>query len=60
MKCRYGSIEASGRIDYSECFQCLDCVAIYDDPERCVPLIVDAKRRRRATVGHPNAGVPAE
>lgn len=60
VKCRYGSIEKSGKIDYSECFQCLDCVAIHDDPDRCVPLIVDTKRRRRAAAGHPNAGVPAE
>ncbi|SEM77223.1 4Fe-4S binding protein [Palleronia pelagia] len=61
VKCRYGSIEKSGRVDYSECFQCLDCVTIHDDPRQCVPLIVDAKRRARATAAHPNAGpVPAE
>ncbi|MBJ3761745.1 4Fe-4S binding protein [Maribius pontilimi] len=61
VKCSYGAIEKSGRIDYSECFQCLDCVAIHDDPQRCVPLVNDAKKRRRAASGHPNAeGVPAE
>lgn len=48
VRCRYGAIEASGRIDYAECFQCLDCVSIHDDPKRCVPLVLAAKRRRAA------------
>ena len=43
VQCRYGAIEKSGRIDYSECFGCLDCVSIHDDPKRCVPLVLDAK-----------------
>ena len=43
VRCRYEAIERSGRIDYSECFGCLDCVSIHDDPERCVPLVLDAK-----------------
>ena len=60
VKCRYGAIEASGRIDYSECFQCLDCVAIHDDPKRCVPLILDRKRQTRAATSPPPAGLPAE
>ncbi|MEM7487949.1 MAG: 4Fe-4S binding protein [Pseudomonadota bacterium] len=46
VKCRYGAIAASGRVDYSECFQCLDCVTIHDDPARCVPLILAARGRR--------------
>lgn len=48
VRCRYGAIEASGRIDYAECFQCLDCVSIHDDPKRCVPLVLAAKRRQAA------------
>ncbi len=47
VRCNYGSIEKSGKIDYSECFQCLDCVAIHDDPKRCVPLILAARRTNR-------------
>lgn len=42
-RCRYGAIEKSGKIDYSECFQCLDCVTIHDDPSQCVPLVLAAK-----------------
>jgi transcriptional regulator of nitric oxide reductase/ferredoxin len=47
VKCAYGAIEKSGKIDYSECFGCLDCVSIHDDANRCVPLIVAEKRARR-------------
>ena len=46
VKCAYGAIRPSGAIDYSECFQCLDCVTIHDDPAKCVPLIIQARRNR--------------
>ncbi|WP_238364905.1 4Fe-4S binding protein [Mesobacterium pallidum] len=61
VKCRYGAIAPSGRIQYDECFQCLDCVAIHDDPRQCVPLILEARQgqRPRRRTGHPNE-VPAE
>ncbi len=54
VKCAYGAIEKTGRIDYSECFGCLDCVSIHDDPARCVPLVLTgrrATRQRPAPVG---------
>ena len=38
-KCEYQAIEDTGKVDYSECFQCLDCVSIYQDPKHCLPLI---------------------
>jgi transcriptional regulator of nitric oxide reductase len=44
VRCRYGAIDRSGRIDYGECFQCLDCVTIHEDPKTCVPLVLAAKR----------------
>ena len=47
VKCRYGAIGKSGKIDYDECFQCLDCVAIYFDPKTCVPLVQAEKRQGR-------------
>jgi NosR/NirI family transcriptional regulator, nitrous oxide reductase regulator len=47
VKCRYGAIEKSGAIAYSECFQCLDCVAILDNPQLCVPVVLERKRARR-------------
>ncbi|MGF1659263.1 MAG: 4Fe-4S binding protein [Rubrimonas sp.] len=43
-RCAYGAIARSGRIDYAECFQCLDCVTIHDDPKTCVPLVLAARR----------------
>ncbi|TVP95485.1 MAG: 4Fe-4S binding protein, partial [Roseinatronobacter sp.] len=47
VKCAYGAIEKSGKIAYSECFQCLDCVAIHDDENRCVPLVLAARKAGR-------------
>lgn len=44
-RCEYQAIAPSGKIDYEECFQCLDCVAIHDDPKRCMPLIRERKQR---------------
>jgi transcriptional regulator of nitric oxide reductase len=45
-RCTYQAIEADGKIDYAECFQCMDCVAIHDSPQECAPLLLEAKRRR--------------
>ena len=36
-----------GSIDYDACFQCLDCVSIYHDPQRCVPVVVLRNKGRR-------------
>ncbi|MEL7133379.1 MAG: 4Fe-4S binding protein [Pseudomonadota bacterium] len=46
VKCSYGAIKKTGEIQYSECFQCLDCVTIHDDDRQCVPLILAAKGRK--------------
>ena len=46
VKCSYGAIKKSGEIQYSECFQCLDCVTIHDDENQCVPLVLAAKGRK--------------
>ncbi len=45
-RCEYQAIEQSGKINYRECFQCLDCVSIYQDEQRCLPLIQNKKLRR--------------
>ena len=46
VKCSYGAIKKTGEIQYSECFQCLDCVTIHDDAAQCVPLVLAAKGRK--------------
>lgn len=51
VKCPYGAIKKTGAISYSECFQCLDCVTIHDDPAQCVPMIIKARRDRDLTQG---------
>ena len=45
-RCQYQAIEPTGRIDYAECFQCMDCVTVYRSDELCVPLILERKRKR--------------
>ena len=47
VKCKYNSIKKSGEIQYSECFQCLDCVTIHNSPTQCVPLILQARKEVR-------------
>lgn len=60
VKCSYGAITKAGKVQYSECFQCLDCVTIHDDPQQCVPLVLANRKPQRTRVtGHPNT-VPAE
>ena len=57
VRCKYGAIARTGEVQYSECFQCLDCVTIHDDPAQCVPLVLKARgSRTRANL----EGVPAE
>ncbi len=48
VRCGYNAIRKDGRIQYDECFQCLDCVAIHEDEARCVPLILAARREARS------------
>ncbi len=43
-RCEYQAIDISGLVKYSECFQCLDCVAIMQDEQQCLPLIRERKR----------------
>lgn len=50
VRCPYAAIDKAGKVDYAECFQCLDCVTIVNDPKRCVPLVLNGKRRQRAPV----------
>ncbi|TRW99668.1 4Fe-4S binding protein [Paracoccus sp. M683] len=45
VRCNYAAIRKTGEINYSECFQCLDCVTIHDDARRCVPLVLASRRR---------------
>jgi len=49
-RCEYQAISPVGKIDYQECFQCLDCVSIYQDSERCYPLIQIKNLSRQQSV----------
>ena len=54
--CRYNAIQPKGAIRYDECFQCLDCVKIYDNEGQCVPLVLEVKGRNRAQAARGQAG----
>ena len=43
--CAYQAIEPAGKVDYDECFQCLDCVGDYQNDQRCLPLIRERKAK---------------
>ena len=43
--CAYQAIAPTGKVDYDECFQCLDCVVDYQDDQRCLPLIRERKAK---------------
>jgi NosR/NirI family transcriptional regulator, nitrous oxide reductase regulator len=43
--CSYQAISPKGKVDYDECFQCLDCVRIEQDEKRCLPLIQQVRAR---------------
>ena len=45
-RCEYQAIKPQGQIDYEECFQCMDCVVIYESDELCAPLMVEKRKGR--------------
>jgi transcriptional regulator of nitric oxide reductase len=45
-RCSYQAITPLGKIQYDECFQCMDCVIIYASDSRCAPLMMAKKRAR--------------
>ena len=51
-RCDYDAIARDGRIDYDQCFQCLDCVGIYHDAQRCAPLVFHARKGRDFRQAH--------
>lgn len=50
--CEYQAIKKNGEIHYEECFQCLDCVAIEQSDELCVPLILEKRRMKNVIPIH--------
>jgi len=52
-RCEYQAIAPSGRVDYDECFQCLDCVQIHDSEQRCAPLILQRRDAGRVITIRP-------
>ncbi|MGC1439498.1 MAG: 4Fe-4S binding protein, partial [Burkholderiaceae bacterium] len=49
-RCGYQAIAPSGKVDYTECFQCLDCVSIHQNDHQCLPLILERKGKKRPPI----------
>jgi polyferredoxin len=45
-RCQHQANEKTGSIDYDECFQCLDCVAILESDQICAPRILATRTGR--------------
>jgi polyferredoxin len=45
-RCGYNAIVPSGKVDYEECFQCMECVVIHASDVQCAPRILERKRGR--------------
>lgn len=63
--CGSQAIDPQGRIDPTECMQCLDCMVLYYDDHSCPPLAKERKRRQRAglpmtPVGRDGQFIPLE
>ena len=54
-RCEYHAIAPSGKVDYTECFQCMDCVVIYASDEKCAPLMLEIKRARTIPIARATA-----
>ena len=52
-KCEIGAISPAGRIDYSECIQCFECIVYYNGETLCPPQINAAKKAAAAAVAQP-------
>ncbi len=44
--CEIRAIELTGKINYNECIQCLDCVAVLKADDRCVVRMLEIKKRK--------------
>ena len=54
-RCNYQAITPTGQVQYDECFQCLDCVQLHQNPGQCLPLVREARGGRPVI---PIAAVP--
>jgi len=43
-RCDYQAIAPDGKVAYDECFQCMDCVAIYESDQQCALRIAGRKQ----------------
>ncbi len=54
-QCEYQAITSAGKVQYDECFQCMDCVVIYASDDRCAPLLLEKKQKSVIPIHHVRA-----
>ena len=57
-RCDYQAIAPSGKVAYDECFQCLDCVAIYESEQKCAMRIIERRQVRVIPIQSLNGSRP--
>jgi len=50
VRCEIKAIKKSGKVDYNECIQCLECEVIYYDEHQCAPIMLANKRGKRQPI----------
>lgn len=46
-KCEIKAIKTTGKVDYNECIQCLECIVYYDNDDLCPPQIAKSKKAKK-------------
>lgn len=59
-QCAYQAITPAGKIDYDECFQCMECVVIHASDARCAPLMLEKKRARVIPIRDSTTGLTSD
>ncbi|WP_043518617.1 hypothetical protein, partial [Halomonas sp. BC04] len=48
-ECHIGAIHPDGHINPNECHYCLDCQVTYYNDRKCPPMVVQRKKREKAS-----------
>lgn len=48
VRCEIKAIPKTGKVDYDECIQCLECLVIYNDEHQCAPVMLANKRAKKS------------
>ncbi|WP_211210645.1 transcriptional regulator NosR [Hahella ganghwensis] len=58
VECEIQAIHPDGRINANECHHCLDCQMTYHNDQKCPPLVLKQKRRRKKAASQDHEMIP--